>query len=323
MINNNVLFEMSMIWDDNSFDFFKLLIDMLPFKPKHMMPVTSNKKMKYNDALFYCELFDALKKKIKFSTSVSQDFNNSFTLRYDYISNVITIVVFLEDYVPKKIDVDSINKLFCKFKILSALIRNEDDGLLSTAYKISTYERRGIDTSSLKKIINTPFKDEIIDIEQFSRHSHEYGGIQFTSTYIMWFGTDFFRFVPQETLTSFNDCFSNETLENGTVRIQLYENINDFDTEETDRRQWAFRRHTNIDEVAEKWNLEYLQMASRNKSGANMEIETGIFEHGGVKLVKMYLDSENKPAPKKLAYKMKCHEYDSSGRVLSEYEILM
>ena len=54
-----------------------------------------------------------------------------------------------------------------------------------------------------------------------------------------------------------------------------------------------------------------------------MEIETGKFEHGGVKLVKMYLYSENRPAPKKLAYKTKCIEYDSAGKVLSEHEITM
>ena len=39
---------------------------------------------------------------------------------------------------------------------------------------------------NLKKELDK--KDEIIDIEQFSGHSHEYGGIQFTSTYIMWLG---------------------------------------------------------------------------------------------------------------------------------------
>ena len=323
MTNNNFLFEMSMVWNDNLFDFFRLIIGMLPFKANQMILATSHKKTKFNEELFYSDLLGALKQRIRFSTSVSQDFNNSFTLRYDYISNVITIVVFVEDYGPEKNYINSINKLFCQFTILTAFIRNQDDGMLSTAYKISSYERRGIDTSTLKKKINTPFKDEVIDIEQFSRHSHEYGGIMFTSTYIMWFGKDFFRFVPQETLTSFKDCVSNETLDNGTVRIQLYENINDFNTEETDRRQWAFRRHTNIDEVAEQWNLDYLKMASSNKSGANMEIETGKFEHGGVKLVKMYLDSENRPAPKKLAYKMKCIEYDSAGKVISEYEITM
>ena len=209
----------------------------------------------------------------------------------------------------------------------SSFVRiNLEDGLLSTAFKIDSYERRGIDTTNLKKKIWLPYKPfdkEIIDIEQFSRHSHEYGGIIFTSTYIMWFGTDFFKFVPKETLTSFSDCVSNEILDNGTVRIQLYEDINDYNTDETDRRQWAFRKHTNIDEVAEKWNAEYHKMASENMSGANMIIENGSFEHGGVRRLKVYLDKDRKQTVKKEAVFMKVIEYDSCNKIVYEEEVIL
>ena len=323
MTNNNLLFEMSMILNDNSSDFFKLIIDMLPFKANQMTPATAHKKTKYNEKVFYSELLDALKQKTRFSTSISKDFNNTFMLRYDDISNVITIIIFVENYVLEKRLIDAIDTLFCQFTIITALIRNQEDGLLSSAYKISSYERRGIDTSNLKKKINTPFKDEIIDIEQFSGHSHEYGGIQFTSTYIMWFGNDFFKFVPQETLTSFKECISNETLENGTIRIQLYENINDYNSEEADHNQWAFRRHTNIDKIAEEWHLKYCKTPPGDFSGANMIIEQGNFEHGGVKLVKAYYDANNKSTPKKKAFKVVLTEYNSSNKVVFQKEELL
>lgn len=320
---NGIAFALSMHYDETVHGFIEDVIDNLPFQLRKMSPATLHKTTNYNKATYYDYLYSSFEKRIRFSAPLSQDFNNTFMLRYDDISNVITMMIHSKDCKDESGFVNKLNDLLNSTKIINGYLRDYEDSLLSTAYKISSYERRGIDTSSFKKKINIPFKDEIIDIEQFSRHSHEYGGIGFTSTYIMWFGKDFFKFVPQETLTSFKECVSNETFENGTVRIQLYENINDFNTEETDRRQWAFRRHTNIDEVAEQWNLDYLKMASSNKSSANMEIETGKFEHGGVKLVKMYLDSENRPAPKKLAYKMKCIEYDSAGKVISEYEITM
>ena len=323
---NGIAFALSMHYDETVHGFIEDVIDNLPFQLKKMSPATLHKTTNYNKATYYDYLYSSFEKRIRFSAPLSQDFNNTFMLRYDDISNVITMMIHSKDCKDESGFVNKLNDLFNSTKIINASFREYEDSLLSTAYEISSYERRGIDTSNLKKKIWMPYKPfntEIIDIEQFSRHSHEYGGIGFTSTYIMWLGKEFFKFVPQVTLTSFKDCVSNETLDNGTVRIQLYENINDFNTEETDRHQWAFRRHTNIDEVAEKWNSDYLKMAANNKSGANMEIETGKFGHGGVKLVKMYLDSQNRPVPKKLAYKTKCIEYDSAGKVLIEYEIVL
>jgi hypothetical protein len=320
---NGIFFELSIYYEETVHGFIEEIIDNLPFQLKEMSPATLHKKTNYNKATYYDYLYSSFEKKIRFSAPISRDFNNTFMLRYDDISNVITIMIYSKDCKDEPKLLNKLNDLLNSKKIINASFRDYEDSLLSTAYKISSYERRGIDTSSFKKKINIPFKDEIIDIEQFSRHRHEYGGIEFTSTYIMWFGKDFFKFVPQETLTSFKECTSNEKLENGTVRIQLYENINDYNSEEADRNQWAFRRHTNIDEVAEQWNLDYLKMASNNKSGANMEIETGKFKHGGVKLLKTYFDMNNKSVPKKIASKVVLTEYNYSNNVVFQSEELL
>lgn len=322
-MGNSVLFELSMLYDAFTFDFFKELIGAFPFKVKKMSPATLHKTIRFNEEVFYSKLAEALERRLHFSTTISQDFSNSCILRYDDISAVITIIAHLEECEDINILITLLNRLFNNFNILTASIREQEDGRLSTAYKISSYERRGIDTSNLKKKIWEPFNEEIIDIEQFSRHSHEYGGIIFTSTYMMWFGKDFFKFVPKETLTSFSDCVLNEVLDNGSVRIQLYEDINDYNTDDTDRRQWAFRKHTNIDEVAEKWNAEYRKMASENMSGANMIIENGSFEHGGVRRLKVYLDKDRKQTVKKEAVFMKVIEYDSCNKIVYEEEVIL
>ena len=323
---NNISFQISMYCDDSTFDFFKELLSILPFKQKKMRAALLHKSVRFNEKVFYSQLVEALERRVHFSTEVSQDISNSCTFRYDDISNVITIIIFIKECADVLNFIVAINELFNNIKIISAFLRDLEDGLLSTAFKIDSYERRGIDTTNLKKKIWLPYKPfdkEIIDIEQFSRHSHEYGGIIFTSTYIMWFGTDFFKFVPKETLTSFSDCVSNEILDNGKVRIQLYEDINDYNTDETDRRQWAFRKHTNIDEVAEKWNAEYHKMASENMSGANMIIENGSFEHGGVRRLKVYLDKDRKQTVKKEAVFMKVIEYDSCNKIVYEEEVIL
>ena len=320
---NGIAFELSMYYDETIHGFIEDVIDNLPFQLKKMSPIILHKKTNYNKSAYYDYLYSSFKKRIRFSAPISQDFNNTFMLRYDDISNIITMMIYSKDCKDESRFLNKLNNLLNSTKIINASFRDYEDSLLSTAYKISSYERRGIDTSSLKKKTNIPFNDEIIDIEQFSRHSHEYGGIGFTSTYIMWFGKDFFKFVPQETLTSFKDCVSIKTLDNGTVRIQLYENINDYNSKEAERNQWAFRGHTNIDEVAEQWNLDYLKMAANNKSGANIEIETGKFEHGGVKLLRAYFDMNNKSVPKKIASKVVLTEYNSSNNIVFKSEELL
>ena len=316
MNKNGILFKMSIINND----FYPILLDriisILPFDIITMNPATLYKSRKYNKDTFYDLLFISLNKSVTFCSSVSKDVRNSMTIRYDDIANVITLMIRSKECKDESEFLSKISYVLNETKFISASFRDRLDSIFSTTNDISFYEEKGIDTSKLKKVIRATFNDEVLDIEQFSGHSHEYGGIEFTSTYLMWFGKDFFRFVPQETLTSFKECVSNETFDNGTVRIQLYENINDFNTEETDRRQWAFRKHTNIDKVAEEWNKEYLAMASKDKSGANMTIENGNFEHGGVKLVKLYLDKDNNTTTKKHAVKVKCVEYDSAGNVV-------
>ena len=323
MNTNGIAFKLSMYYDESIHGFIEKLLDNLPFKLKKMSPATIHKKTNYNKATFYDLLYSSFKRNIRFSTSVSQDFNNTIMLRYDNISNVITMIMHSKDCTDESVFLNKLNNIFNSINIINASFRYHLDNLLSGSNDISFYEYEGIDTSKMKKVINYPFKNEVLDLEQFSRHSHEYGGIIFTSTYIMWFGTDFFKFVPKETLTSFSDCVSNEILDNGTVRIQLYEDINDYNTDETDHRQWAFRKHTNIDEVAEKWNAEYHKMASENMSGANMIIENGSFEHGGVRRLKVYLDKDRKQAVKKEAVFMKVIEYDSCNKIVYEEEVIL
>ncbi|MBP5706472.1 MAG: hypothetical protein J6W76_04230 [Spirochaetales bacterium] len=51
-----------------------------------------------------------------------------------------------------------------------------------------------------------------------------------------------------------------------------------------------------------------------------MEILTGVFPHGGVRQVRMYLDKDGKNTAKKNAAKYVYKEYDSSGKVIAEGE---
>jgi hypothetical protein len=322
MNSKGISFVLSMYKTD-SVKVINEFIDNLPFKPLKMRPALLHKKVKYNKTDYVKAFEKALIENSRCSAKIYNDYSNAICFRYDDISGVITLIFHTTNCKNEDELALLFEKIITRNRIISAYFRDKLDNSLSSQSQISFYESLGIDTSNLKIIQDKMFKTNIIDIEQFSGHSHEYGGIEFTSTYIMWFGNDFFKFVPQETLTSFKKCISNETLENGTIRIQLYENINDYNSEEADRNQWAFRRHTNIDKVAEDWHLKYCKTPPGDLSGANMIIEHGNFEHGGVKLVKAYYDENNKSTPKKKAFKVVLTEYNSSNNVVFQSEEIL
>lgn len=322
MNNKGISFVLSM-YKTNSIKLITEFIDILPFKPLMMRPALLHKKVKYSK-MDYIEAFEkALMEDIRCSAMIYNDYSNALCFRYDDISGVVTLIFYITNFKDEAELALLFEKIITRNHIISAYFRDKLDNSLSSQSQISFYESLGIDTSNLKIIQDKMFKTDIIDIEQFSGHSHEYGGIGFTSTYIMWFGKDFFRFVPKETLISFKECYSNEILENETIRIQLYENITDYNSEEADHNQWAFRRHTNIDKIAEEWNLKYRKTPPDDLSGANMIIEHGNFEHGGVKLVKSYYDANNKSTPQKKAFKVVLTEYNSSNNIVFQSEKLL
>ena len=93
-------------------------------------------------------------------------------------------------------------------------------------------------------------KWEIIDIECNPGHQHLEAGIWFGAYYCTWFGEDFYQYIPKEKLKAFINCYENVELENGVIRIKLYENMWDYANPVNRNRQWDFRRSVGIDEVA-------------------------------------------------------------------------
>lgn len=91
---------------------------------------------------------------------------------------------------------------------------------------------------------------ELIDIEANPGHDHISTRIWFGSCYQMWFGKDYYRFIPREKICGFTDCFENAELGNGVQRVTLYENMWDFDLPKSRETQSAFRRSLDIDRVA-------------------------------------------------------------------------
>ena len=93
-------------------------------------------------------------------------------------------------------------------------------------------------------------RKKIIDIECNPGHHHLKAGIWFGAYHCMWFGKDFYQYIPKEKLKVFSDCYENIELENEVLRITLYEDMWDYENPLNRNRQWDFRRSVGIDEVA-------------------------------------------------------------------------
>lgn len=141
------------------------------------------------------------------------------------------------------------------------------------------------------------------DLEQFAGHTHLYKGLWFGCTYEMWYGPDYDRYIPLEKIASFDDCSEKEIFENGTVRIKMYDSYDDFSKPESVRRAWGFRQHTDCDAAADYWTEEINKLIIARME-YQVEMEYGEFPHGGMCLMKAYLDENGKPITKSKAVKV-------------------
>ncbi len=319
-MNSSLFFLISFRGNESSVQYITSILPIAPFHPTKMSLPATHKKTKYNEAVFIESINEAYKANNRFNAGISLDLDNSIRIRFDCISEITTII--LRTNMVKDIDdySKSIDSFIESHNIVSAVLRSSADNHINSSLEPEIYKTYGVDTDNLKMIYSPTLHKDIVDIEQFSGHGHEFGGILFTSAFLMWYGANFFRFIPQDILQSFSDCWTNETLKNGTVKIQLYADIEDYQSELAIKRQWAFREFANIDKVAEDWHSEYYAIAATDHSSANMEILTGVFPHGGVRQVRMYLDKDGKNTAKKNAAKYVYKEYDSSGKVIAEGE---
>lgn len=155
--------------------------------------------------------------------------------------------------------------------------------------------------------------DDYADPEQFAGHTHFYEGLWFGCTYEMWYGPDYDRYIPLEKIASFDDCSEKEIFGNGTVRIRMYDSYNDFSKPESVRRAWAFRQHTDCDAAADYWTEEINKLIVAQME-YQAEIEYGTFPHGGICLMKAYLDENGKPITKSKAVKVHISECGTDGK---------
>ncbi len=102
-------------------------------------------------------------------------------------------------------------------------------------------------------------------------------------------------------------------MENECVRITLYESPLDYEKDENREIQMSFRKETGIDLLAHGLEKEVTILKDEDLS---IEIFSGSFPHGGIKLIKYYFGNSKNLTLKSLASEVRIVELDMNGNEL-------
>lgn len=243
---------------------------------------------------------------------------NSISIRKDDIDNGISSLCCKLEYdifqVNSACILSIIDKYMLDYNGIVAYVCSLQDLYWQDNEFIDEYELKGrsLEGVVIKKCSIFPDKD-IVDIRHNPGHTHIINGIWLGSCWKMWYGKEYFRYVPKYVLVNFTACYENKKLSDDCIRITLYESVWEYDKNENRDIQMDFRKSTGIDEVAN--NLKNVGNLSADID-TSIEINEGAFEHGGIRLVKYYYDSKDELTVKSQATEVRIYELGEKGEVM-------
>jgi len=290
------------------------------FVPREMrckyLTKSNTRKFKYE------QFFGNIKKELdgeRVSISVVND-KNELSLNKGSHSDQIAWLTYRltsEIYEENKDKIVSYVDDFMKnFGGITARICSLNDFFWQNNENLLFYSSKGKSLEGIHTKRSPIFPDDIIvDIEFNPGHDHIIDGICFTSCWTMWFGQEFFSYIPKSILKNYEGCYENKEISEGLIRIMLYENIWAYDEPDNRERQLQFRRQVGIDEVAHSYLKQRDRRVTDNPA---IEINSGNFEHGGIRLLTYYYDAEEILVEKSKAVVAKTYELDEKGKTVWE-----
>lgn len=288
---------------------------MLFFQPTEMRgKFLAKGTVKYDSKKLFNSIEGILRENSNFNIRVSNDSNSFSFWKHESNSSIICTVngsIYSE---IKNVLLEKINVFFMAYGGIVAFVCSSEDDFWQNLTDLDYYKIHGRSTEGVHTTKREISNDTlVVDVEYNPGHSHFVNDLWFGSCCLMWFGEEYFRYVPKEVLKSYKDCYKNKELENGSIRIFLYDNIFDYDKPENRERQWVFRRRVGIDEIAHQLMNTPYSMENVNPS---IELDTGNFEHGGIKRIKYYLNKDGGVVPKSRAVEYKLYELDNDGKLI-------
>lgn len=286
------------------------------FKPSVMSgnALTQKKYMKFSQKKFRSNFVGEMDDD-KINVSIKDKCNNVYICSNANVKDIVRFNFILSKDICGECVDEMIDMLMQKGGIVAYKCSLTDNNFQNEE-EISNYEFMEWSLSGVKtKQSVYSSQRTVVDIEYNPGHSHTVNGIWFGSCYRMWFGKEYYQYINKEKLQSFTNCYENCELENEVTRITLYENMWDYAKTENREIQWDFRKSVGMDEVAHE-----LKAHPRKQNDPEVEILTGTFPHGGVRLIHQYFDESGKRVSKSIAKSRQSAEYSSDGKILFKEE---
>jgi len=176
---------------------------------------------------------------------------------------------------------------------------------------IEAFEQEGRDHGHLGKIEDLDFGGKKIDISQNYGRRSLFPGFWLQAPWKGCFSPSSLAVFGKEKLLELTDVQEIKELDDGTVYVQLFDDVFSAGLPENRARQKRFRELLGLDLL----ETESLSEASRQGDPA-VEIDEGGFEHGGVRLIRRWLDADGRPTRRSNAKRSEEVELDQQGRVV-------
>lgn len=309
----NIKFDKSKITAENVEKWFR---NMLLFKPHKMngKRLTNHKTRKYVEGKFYSGIANEVVGDDRFGLELfSEDRKSMLMLTRTPLHASITITA--EKHLAESV-IKIANEFFVNYGGIVGYVCSGKDKFFQNLDQAYYFEAYGVSLEGIPLKERKSNLDPLyVDTEYFPGHSHYGLDLWFGSCWMMWYGKEYFKYIPKEVLKGFSDCYEKIELEDGSIRIVLHENIWDYDLPENRERQWAFRKFAGVDKVAHCLEKEPIRVQNPDPA---VEFIYGSFEHGGNKLVKMYYDKKKQSIERSKAVYCTVSEYGENGLIWSD-----
>lgn len=193
----------------------------------------------------------------------------------------------------------------------AAYMCDNEDVFWQSTELLNTYEGFGRSHEGLPKVPDETFGGLKVDIRGNPGARSPFPGMWLQSAWRMWFAGRAFDYLPKERLLEFEGAEVVRALPSGAVFIQLYQDPGACAEPESRAVQRAFRDWMGMAHLAAHAS-EY----GRELSDVALEIETGAFDHGGVRLIRTWLDAKGDPIRRSRAVMCELRELGEDGELL-------
>ncbi|MHA6483531.1 hypothetical protein ACX1C1_16720 [Paenibacillus sp. strain BS8-2] len=325
MANNLVSFQITV----NSMEFsqdnvLKWIKEILYFEPSEVYGtmITKMKFIRYQESSILKNLYKELKRDQFTVIFCDKEVENELEFKKSLNNSSISGRLTKELYEQMKDKLEMfINQLFEHHSGIVGSICTIDDYFWQNNTDPKQYEYQNKPVEGINIISHPDFKnDMMVDTESLPGHAHFYQELWFGAHWMMWFGKEYFQYIPRQALLSFIDVYKVEELWNEAIFIQLSHSIWDYDNTEYRRLQWGFRKQVGIDEVVHRLLHDEDELPlTESESDPTIEIFTDDYcNYGGVRLIRYHYDEKKRVVPKSKATVELTYEVDNQGTVLWE-----